>query len=224
MQDVPRSSLAFWVDPEVEGARKDADEDDYPDIRYTTYRRDRHIHRDEELSDSEYEDKYGVNSPWVALSNRRQNRSPAKPHHANYHTHREDVEYATYGRARPDTEGFGAPEKMIGGEQHVNKLSPMRRLMTHTKTEVSRAGDPASPWKPQPRNPADDPRCESCKTGKTKCDKARPFCSTCIRRNRQDRCLYRRLDGTVGPDPGAGAALALAEEIGRATSKASNGF
>lgn len=222
MQDVPRSSLAFWVDPEVEGARKDADEEDYPDIRYTTYRRDRHIHKDEELSDSEDEDKDGT--PWAVLSNRRQNRSPAKPHHSKYDTHGEDVEYATYGRARPDTERPGAPEKLIGGEQHANKLSPMRRLMAHTNTEVSPASDPASPQKLQPRNPADDPRCESCKTGKTKCDKARPFCSTCIRRNRQDRCLYRRLDGTVGPDPGAEAALALAEEIGRAASNASNIF
>lgn len=199
MQDVPRSSLAFWVRPEAEDTRYDADEDDYPDVRYTTYRRDRQIHRDEDLSDSDDEDDI----------KRRQKGSPAKPLH-NHHSHGDDVEYAMYVTLKSDTERPGVPEQMIRLEQHAKKLSPIKSL---TDTNVNSAGSPArTPAKARPRNPADDPRCECCKIGKTKCDKARPFCSTCVRRNRQDRCLYRRLDGTIGPDPGA--ALALVEGIG----------
>ncbi|OBT62823.1 hypothetical protein VE03_07685 [Pseudogymnoascus sp. 23342-1-I1] len=207
LQDVPRSSLAFWVDPEVEDMRKDADEDDYPDVRYTTYRRDRHIHKDGDLSDSDDED--GTNSAYD-MSKHKQKESPAKPRR-NYHSHgeREDAGYATYGRVtlRSDTEKPGVLKQMMGVEERANKLSPIKGLTTGTN--FSSADSPT-----RPRNPADDPRCECCKTGKTKCDKARPFCSTCVRRNRQNRCLYRRMDGTIGPDPGAEAALALVAGIG----------
>lgn len=201
MQDVPRSSLAFWVRPEAEDARYDADEDDYPDVRYTAYRRDRQIYRDEDLSDSDDEDEDDIK--------RRQKGSPGKPLR-NYHNHGDNVEHARYVTLKSDTERPGVPEEMIRPEQHAKKLSPIKRLID---TNVNPAGSPArTPAKAWLRNPADDPRCECCKVGKTKCDKARPFCSTCVRRNRQDRCLYRRLDGTIGPDPGA--ALALVEGIG----------
>jgi hypothetical protein len=201
MQDVPRSSLAFWVAPEAENARKDADEDDYPDVRYTPYRRDRQIHNDEELSDSDYED--GIT---YAMSRLRQKDTPTKSPR-NYRNHGKD---GTYGRValRSDTRRPGILEQMMGVEQHANTLSPTKCLTTDTNVGFV-ADSPTRPSKARPRDPADDPRCECCKVGKTKCDKARPFCSTCVRRNRQDRCLYRRLDGTIGPDPGAEAAIAL---------------
>lgn len=201
MQDVPRSSLAFWVAPEVEDARKDADEDDYPDVRYTPYRRDRQVYKDDELSDSDDED--GIT---YAMSRRRHKGTPTKAPR-NYRSHGKDVEYGTYGRValRTDIERPGIPEEMMKVEA---------KSLT-TDTNVGSAADsPTRPAKARPRDPADDPRCECCKIGKTKCDKARPFCSTCVRRNRQDRCLYRRLDGTIGPDPGAEVAMALVEGIG----------
>ena len=115
MQDVPRSSLAFWVRPEAEDARYDADEDDYPDVRYTAYRRDRHIHRDEDLSDSDDEDDI----------KRRQKGSPTKPLH-NHHSHENDVEYARYVTLKLGTKRPGVPEQMIRLEQHAKKLSPIK--------------------------------------------------------------------------------------------------
>ncbi|KFY81344.1 hypothetical protein V500_11516 [Pseudogymnoascus sp. VKM F-4518 (FW-2643)] len=145
MQDVPRSSLAFWVRPEAEDARYDADEDDYPDVRYTAYRRDRQIYRHEDLSDSDDEDDI----------KRRQKGSPAKPLH-NHHSHEDDVEYARYVTLKSGTERPGVPERMIRLEQHAKKLSPMKSL---TDTNANSANNPAcTPAKARPRNPADDPR------------------------------------------------------------------
>ncbi|KFY13202.1 hypothetical protein V492_03426 [Pseudogymnoascus sp. VKM F-4246] len=167
IQDVPRSSLAFWVDPEVEGARRDEDEDDYPDVRYTTYRRDRQVHRDEDLSDSY--DEEGINDAYV-MPIRRQNDSPRNSTR-NYQSYGEedveDVEDAADRRAaRPDygspalksdTTGPGEREQTIWLEQHANKLSPTKSLTTVIKA-TNTARSPARAGKPQPRNPANDPR------------------------------------------------------------------
>lgn len=214
MQDVPRSSLAFWVAPDAEDARKDADEDDYPDVRNTIYRSDRKIHKDEELDGSDDEDDidYGY-----ATAKRRRNHSSTKPPPTkpsrNYYSHSKDFEYTTHDRVTLKSKATVSetPRKMMGVGQRVSKYSPAKPFTT--STQASPAGSTSLARKVVPRNPADDPRCESCKIGKTKCDRARPFCSTCVRRNRQDRCLYARMDGTIGPDPGAEAALALVENI-----------
>ncbi|KFY18321.1 hypothetical protein V493_08720 [Pseudogymnoascus sp. VKM F-4281 (FW-2241)] len=209
MQDVPRSSLAFWAQPEAEGAREDADENDYPDVRDTTYRRDRQIQKEGELSDSDGEDD--TNSAYLMSKRRLLNDSPVNPR-LDYHSHGEEVENATYAALKSDTDRHEVGEQIIMMEQQANKLSPIKKLATGTNLRSTHS--PARIAKSTARNPADDPRCECCKVGKTKCDKARPFCSTCVRRNRQNRCLYRRPDGTIGPDPGAEAALAIVEGIG----------
>ncbi|OAF61196.1 histone deacetylase [Pseudogymnoascus destructans] len=108
IQDVPRSSLAFWVAPEAEDARKDADEVDYPDVRYTVYRLNRQVHRGEELTDSDDED--GIT---YAMSRRRQKDTPTKTPR-NYRDGK-DVEQGTYGRValRSDTQRLGILEQMI---------------------------------------------------------------------------------------------------------------
>lgn len=226
MQDVPRSSLAFWTEPDAEDARRDADEDDHPDVRYTAYRLDRHIQK-EELSDSVTED--GLNSAYVVCKTKQEDCLP-KPCH-NSHNRGEDIEFATYDRAALESErvGPGGPEQMIAEEQYnhgyllatVYKPSPIevhkplltKSLTSTTKSGFSSAVSPPKPARVPSKHPLDDPRCECCRTGKVKCDKARPFCGTCVRRGRSHLCLYRRLDGTIGPDPGAEAVLALAEGV-----------
>ncbi|KFY44096.1 hypothetical protein V495_03640 [Pseudogymnoascus sp. VKM F-4514 (FW-929)] len=188
MQDVPRSSLAFWVAPDAEDARKDADEDDYPDVRNTIYRSDRKIYKDEEMDDSddEYDIDYGY-----ATAKRRRNHSSTKPPPTkpsrSYYSHSKDFEYATHDRATLNSKAKASetPKKMMGVGQRVSKYSPAKPFTT--STQDSPAGSTALARKVVPRNPANDPR--------------------------QDRCLYARMDGTIGPDPGAEAALALAEDI-----------
>lgn len=213
MQDVPRSSLAFGASQEIDDELDDADEDDHPDVRTTTRRRDQRIQAEGELSDSDNSDDTD-SSP--SFPRRQSGRLIDR--RRNTHDHGEAAKIArTNGHCKcestsePEAGVDGMLGQMRGMGLSITKPSPKP---SPTKNLGAATGAAPAANRIGYRHPLDDPICDSCKKGKVKCDKARPFCATCVRRKRTHLCIYRRLDGTPAPDPQGAAAAAVAEPAG----------